>query len=542
MYMKYIATRPRAERLGSHGLFGDADSIDLANAMSELENYNGNVWTHIISLHREDAARLGYDSAEAWRNLLRTHRNDIAEAMKIPPKDFRWYAAFHDEGHHPHVHVMAWSAQPGQAYLSREGIRQIKSKLTNDIFKHEMLHLYEQKSDMRDELVEEARRELLELTREMRDGIYEHPVMEQLMQELSMQLELVKGKKSYGYLPKKVKAQVDKIVDELERVPVVATCYNKWLELQGQVESYYKDKPMSHAPLSQQKEFRAIKNAIIHEAEHLRLDEVTFEDADISQVDEQVELLGDYWYLREIIYNSEYSLEERDDAVRELYDLAESGSEDAQFLMGKLYRDGPLLIPDSVEARYWSEQAARQGHAMAQYALGKLLLSDDIEVHDVENGMYWLQVASRNGNDYAAYRLGKEYLTREKNVGMAMDYFTQSASAGNPFAQYMLGKLLLEEDEWQALHWFERAAEQGHPYAQCFLDRQDNLNTPSAMLSVTRLLYHVSRIFRENASPQSGQNGLHIDRKRRQQLMQKRIALGHKPDDHEEEPTWQQTM
>ena len=151
-YMKYIATRPRAERIGTHGLFGDDDAVSLEKAMAELERYTGNVWTHIISLKREDAARLGFDSAAAWRNLIRAHRNDIAAAMKIPPNDFRWYAAFHDEGEHPHIHMMAWSAKAGQAYLSKEGISQIKSKLTNDIFRNEMLHLYEQKSESRDEL------------------------------------------------------------------------------------------------------------------------------------------------------------------------------------------------------------------------------------------------------------------------------------------------------------------------------------------------------------------------------------------------------
>ena len=170
-YMKYIATRPRAERLGEHGLFGDSDGIDLDAAMNELENYAGNVWTHIISLKRKDAARLGFDNAAAWRDLLRAHRNDIAAAMKIPSNDFRWYAAFHDEGEHPHVHMMAWSAKPGQAYLSKDGIRQIKSTLTNHIFQNEMLHLYEQKSVSRDELVRDARKAMLEMVQSMKEGI-----------------------------------------------------------------------------------------------------------------------------------------------------------------------------------------------------------------------------------------------------------------------------------------------------------------------------------------------------------------------------------
>ena len=220
-YAGYIATRPRAERLGSHGLFGDDDAVSLDAAMDELEQYTGNVWTHIISLKREDAMRLGYDNAKAWRDLLRAHRNDIAAAMNIPPNDFRWYAAFHDEGDHPHIHMMAWSANPGQAYLSKDGIRQIKSELTNDIFKQEMLHTYEQKSQSRDELVRETRRAIRHLTREMVQSICSVPEIEQKMEQLAGQLETVKGKKSYGYLPKSVKKTVDEVVDKLEVLPVV---------------------------------------------------------------------------------------------------------------------------------------------------------------------------------------------------------------------------------------------------------------------------------------------------------------------------------
>ncbi|MBR2894519.1 MAG: sel1 repeat family protein, partial [Oscillospiraceae bacterium] len=242
-YVKYIATRPRAERIGSHGLFGDDDAVDLEAAMRELESYTGNVWTHIISLKREDAARLGFDNAAAWRDLLKAHRNDIAEAMKIPPDDFRWYAAYHDENEHPHIHMMAWSSKPGQGYLSRDGIRQMKSNLTNHIFQHEMLHLYEQKAQSRDELVYEARRAMLELTREMQNTFCEHPEAERLLWELSQQLETVKGKKSYGYLSKPQKVLVDQIVDQMERLPVVHNCYKRWLELQNEVNSYYHDQP-----------------------------------------------------------------------------------------------------------------------------------------------------------------------------------------------------------------------------------------------------------------------------------------------------------
>ena len=210
--------------------------------MSELEHYTGNVWTHIISLHREDAERLGYNNAKAWRALLRTHRNDIAAAMKIPPQDFRWYAAFHDEGKHPHVHMMAWSTVPGEAYLTRDGIRQIKSTLTNQIFQQEMLHLYEQKSESRDELVRETRRAMLELSQQMSESVCEHPEAEQMILDLAQQLGNVKGKKSYGYLPKALKKQVDEIVNQMERLTVVNECYQKWWDLQCKVNDFYSER------------------------------------------------------------------------------------------------------------------------------------------------------------------------------------------------------------------------------------------------------------------------------------------------------------
>ena len=352
-YMKYIATRPRVERLGEHGLFGDSDGISLDAAMNEVENYTGSVWTHIISLKREDAARLGFDNAAAWRDLLRAHRNDIAAAMKIPPNDFRWYAAFHDEGEHPHVHMMAWSAKSGQAYLSRDGIRQIKSTLTNHIFQNEMLHLYEQKSVSRDELVHEARKAMLEMVRTMKEGICNHPDAERLMLELAMQLENVKGKKSYGYLPKPQKKLVDKIVDEMERLPSVKKYYEQWQLLQGKVDAYYHDKEQKRVPLSQQKEFRAIKNAVIKEAENIRQCKLFFEDKGVEQESEPEEFRDesyDYWTLRDEIRNDTLTLEERGDAVSELETLAKTGDKYAQYLMGKLWRDGPLLTPNTANA------------------------------------------------------------------------------------------------------------------------------------------------------------------------------------------------
>ncbi len=554
-YMKYIATRPRAERLGSHGLFGDKDGVELDKAMAELESYTGNVWTHIISLKREDAERLGYDNARAWRNLLRAHRNDIAAAMNIPPQDFRWYAAFHDEGDHPHVHMMAWSVKPGQAYLSQDGIRQIKSKLTNDIFQQEMLHLYEQKTISRDQLVREVRQAMRELVQQMRTRICDHPGAERLMQELALQLETVKGKKSYGYLPKKQKALVDEIVDQMEQLPTVAECYEQWWQLQGQVKDFYSEKERHRPPLSRQKEFRQIKNAVIQEAETIRLGEITFEDDTLDQSDEAEKdenVSWDFRTLRIDVQDEYSSLAERDDAAESMRELAESGNAHAQYFMGKLYRDGPLLPPDWVMARYWFDKAAKQGYAAAQYALGKLYLSDDASVHDSELGIQWLEHAAYNGNHDASYRLGKEYMRGEavrKDTRKAMDHIYTSAQAGNPHAQYLLGKLLLqgkmvERDKEEGIQWLSQAAEQGHSYAQCLLERQSASTAPEVFLAVTRLLHHMANIFQDNSLPQSGTGLTHIDRKRRQKLREKRLVHGHKEDDHEEQQYggWNMTM
>ena len=547
-YAKYIALRPRAERLGEHGLFGDDDAVDLAAVADELDHYTGNVWTHIISLHREDAERLGYNHADAWRTLLRTHRNDIAAAMKIPPEDFRWYAAFHDEGNHPHVHMMAWSAKPNQAYLSKDGIRQIKSTLTNQIFRQELLHVYEQKSKSRDELVAETRKAMLELAKAMREMTCIHPEAEQMIWDLSRQLGQVGGKKTYGYLPKPMKKLVDEIVDQMARLPTVDTCYQTWWELQCQVEDYYSEgKKRLHPPLSQQKEFRQIKNAVIKEAEHLRMNRFSFEDEEMQDDGEQISTYAMSYEcqdLQSVANDESFPLVERDEAAEQLEQLAEDGDAYAQYIIGTAYRDGGLLIPDTAKAQKLLERAAEQDLDAAQYALGKLYLSDDTDIHDSAKGIYWLKRSADNGNDYAAYRLGKEYLSGKnvsKDTSTAAEYLRQAADNGSAYAQYLLGKLTLmgegvPKDPDAAYEWFAAARDNGHAYAEFFMKRMERgeQEPPSVLLSATRLLYHMGNIFRDNA-PAPAATGVQIDRKRLAQLRQKRVALGHKPDDHEPE-------
>lgn len=269
-YMSYIAQRPRAEKHGGHGLFSEADVTDLKAAKAELDAHEGKVWTFIFSLRREDAERLGYNKAAVWQNLLKQESAAIAEAMRIRSDDFRWYAAYHDEGHHPHVHMMAWSADPKKGYLTREGIAAMRSKMTNAIFHEEMKELYIKKDAAYKESIQTAKESLLLCIRMLESHDSTDPVIEQKLRELSCKLAQVDGRHVYGYLPKEVKARVDEIVERLAQLPEVADCYEQWWKLKDEIAGYYGRDTPPHQPLVQQKEFRAIKNFIIREAETIR--------------------------------------------------------------------------------------------------------------------------------------------------------------------------------------------------------------------------------------------------------------------------------
>lgn len=448
MYMKYIATRPHAEKHGDHGLFGQALHVDLDAAMQELKSHKGNTWTVIYSLRREDASRLSYDSAEAWQRLLLTKQAEIAEAMKIAPEHLRWYAAYHDEGHHPHVHMMLWSEEPGQGYLSEDGVKAMRSALTNEIFKNEMYQLYVKKDLSYKELTTQARGIMRSLIEKMQGNVCGSPVIEQKMQELVFVLGSVKGKKQYSYLPMDVKKIVDSIVDELSKQPELAACYDAWNKLRDELEAYYKDKPREHLPLSQQKEFRAIKNMVIREVENIRHGSVSFED---------------------------------DEAV------------DAEEL--------PTL-----------EKAAENGDGRAMYRLTRLCMAGEGVQRDMNTGLAWLRHSAEQGNSYAQYALGKMYLQGRD----------------------------IPQDNEEALRWLESSAAQGNINAQYLIDRMDEQSDPSVMMAATRLLHHASRIFRERAMTENPK-GIRVDSRRRKQLLQKRLAMGHKIDDHEEQ-VQEQTM
>ena len=547
-YLEYIAERPR-----SHGLFSADGAADLEQTMEEINAHAGPVWTFIYSLKREDAARLDYENGESWRRLLLAHQVELAAAMKIPPSSFRWCAAFHDEKHHPHIHMMVWSTDPKQGYLTEKGIEQMRSKLSNDIFQDELLSLYQEKNLSYQQVRDTAMEAMGRLIREMKSGLCDSPVIAGQMESLAEMLSEVKGKKVYGYLKKPVKVQVDAIVDELARLPEVAECYEHWNRLRDELERYYKDTPREHKPLSQQQEFKAIKNMVIREAEELRLGAFTFEDASMmDEMDEDQEEVSYAWSSRwqmaeayqnakEILSEYENTEAEKAEQVRMLEQLWNAGFTVAAHLLGKCWRDGMGVLPDDEQAEVWFRRAAEAGYVFSQYALGKLLQNQK----RMDEAVFWYEEAAAQDNPYAAYRLGKLYLQGEqvpKDAATALAYLKQSAWQGNQYAQYTLGKLYLTgqdvaRDPEQAYNWFWESAAQGNEYAQFFLDHIHDNRSPSVLLSATKLLHHMGRIFQDNSVPPSPPGSQRVDRKLRQKIRQKKIALGHKPDDHEEEQT-----
>ena len=453
-YIQYIANRPHAQRIGAHGLFTSADGpLTLSQVAEAVSSHPGTVWLPIISLRREDAARLGYDNAESWRNLLSSYAMEMAQGLKIPWEDFRWYAAFHNESHHPHIHMVCYSADSTKGFLTKQGIADIKSGLAKELFRNELTELYRQQTQRRDSLNQDAEAVMQELLQRMEDGTADNPRMEELMTHLADRLRFTSGKKQYGYLKAPLKAVVDEIVDELAKDPRVAKAYDLWYQMREEVLRTYRNDLPERLPLSQQKEFKRIKNMVIQEAVRL---------GELNQVFQP--------------------------------------EENAQ---GQHEKDGEQS-PNKLERL---RQAAERGNPSAQYHLGKLLLQGNEIPKDAKDAVRWLTESAEQGNQYAQYALGKIYL---------------------------LGKDA-PKDFGTARMWFQRSADQGNQYAQYFVEHMDDHRTALSAQSVIRLLYHMANIFREQTPP-SAPGGIRsgVDRKLRRKIWEKKIAMGHKPDDHEE--------
>ena len=282
-YVSYIAQRPSVEKLSSHGLFtDDGVPILLSDVQKEVAESKSNIWTHIISLKREDAERLGYNNANAWMNLIRSQRNMIAENMKIAPENFKWYAAFHNEGHHPHIHMIAYSTKPNEAYLTEKGIENIKSNLAKVIFRQDLISIYQKQTEHRDTLRTEARDIVADIVAKVNSETYVSDSIQQKLLQLAEKLSKTGGKKVYGYLKADVKTLVDSVVDELASDDRIKKLYDLWYEQKENTIRTYTDETPERIPLVDNKEFKSIKNAVIKEALKLNLDEDESEESEYA--------------------------------------------------------------------------------------------------------------------------------------------------------------------------------------------------------------------------------------------------------------------
>ena len=398
VYLKYIDERP-----GSNGLFTDEGvPIVLSQVQQEMNDHPGNIWTHIISLRREDAERLGYNNTDPWMHLLRSQRNMIAQQMKIAPENFRWYAAFHNAGHHPHVHMMAYSVDPNEAYLSTKGIETIKSNLAQEIFRQDLLQIYQKQTDLRDELRQESRNRITEIVDAINHGSFDNPQMQVMLVQLADRLAKAKGKKLYGYLNAGTKQLVDAIVAKLTKDNRIQELYSLWYEQKEDVLRTYTNKMPERIPLEQEKEFRAIRNAAVQAALQLQLPQ---EELPLSDpVPPRLDLVddGSDVYPKAVESLREPEVEPTPEVRQFLHDAAIHGSVDAVYGVGKQY-----LKTDIQKAIAMFELAAEQGNSYAEYQLGKLYCFGQGIPQNLEVGMEWLKASATHCNEYAAQLLEK---------------------------------------------------------------------------------------------------------------------------------------
>ena len=486
-YMQYIALRPRVEKQGRHGLFTQEETpIVLDRIANEVAFHDGIVWRTIISLKREDATRLGYDNADAWKKLLRSQAANLAKSMGIPLSDLRWYAAFHNEGHHPHVHLVSYSVGK-KPYLSQEQLVKMKQNYADEIFKNDLMETYKRQTVDRDELRKLAKERLQEIIEQINSGTFENERVEQLLVELAQRMENHKGKAVYGFLNNKMKNLVDTIVDEIASDERIAALYELWYRSKEEIIKTYTDIMPERIPLSQNNEFKSIRNAVVKEVLNLMLErdiiqEPEFDEPnDVDPDDEDIENeetaepknKWDLYRQAKELLDKESENYNPQLAIKMFMDSARLGCSVAKYQLGKLFMTDEHRPKDVEYALRWLEEAADDGNHYAEYLIGKLYLKgEDIE-QDAEEAESYLRRAAEHGNKYASYALAKAYLDGElfgKNIPEAIKHLTDSADKGFAQAEYLLGKLLyrgeiVEKDVGKALEYLERATSKGNSYA-----------------------------------------------------------------------------
>lgn len=486
-YVDYLANRPHVERIGEHGLFTDTGKpVILAGVQKEVVAHKGPVWTHVVSLRREDAARLGYDSGKQWVDLLRSKRAMFCKYMKIDSEDLRWYAAFHNESHHPHVHIMVYSAKDNDGFLTEPAIEAMRSELAHSIFRQDFANIYEKQNQARAELKEGAAEIMKTLTEQLGQGVCNSPSIEQAIMLLATRLQRTKGKKVYGYLKADVKKLVDQIVDELAEEPRVKALYGAWGEWNNQILKTYSNHLSPLPPLSKQKQFKSIKNMVIAEAlqigsHHFLLEEPSadpLEESGMSEsepfsepeseLESESEVLeraaesagyadwsDDYRKAKNYLYGNTEIEQDFEKAFQLFFQEAEKGNALAMFDLARMFADGLGVAVNGDEARIWYEKALKafqKAEANAkekqkpylQYRIGKMYAAGQGTDQDYKKAAKWFSMAVRQNHKYAQYSLAGLYYRGQgvvQDYKKALELYQCSAEQSNPYASYELGKM-----------------------------------------------------------------------------------------------------
>lgn len=439
-FVGYMAMRPGVEKRGSHGLFNERDEpIILNQAANEIAEHKGNVWSHVVSLRREDAVRLGFDNSDAWRELVKRHISNIAKTQNIPLCNLKWYAAYHDTTHHPHIHLLVYSTNPKQGFLTKAGIDKIRSAFANDIFHDDLQSIYQEQTVSRDELKAVSKNEFESIVNMIASNEHTDPQLEELIRKLYIQLQNVKGKKVYGYLPMEIKETVNKIFSELAKDENIQQLYEKWCGLERLKYKTYTLKETELPELSANKVFQPVRNMIIRTVLNMK------------PFDANTEIEGSE-------PNDEY-IDNTPQNVSPLFDEAE-----------------PLAETETDESataiKYYIKWADQYKKAC------KLIYGKDAKLNDFKKAEQLLLSESQRGNVLAVYDLGKLYSTDklgERNEETSIAKYTRALQGFlqiepnskklKPYVQYRIGKMFCyglgtEQDYEKAFEWFERSAKQ----------------------------------------------------------------------------------
>ena len=516
-FIDYVAKRPGAEKRGEHGLFNNKDdSIDLNAVANEVANHPGNVWTHVVSIRREDAVRLGYTNSDMWRELVKRHIADIAQAQNIPLSDLKWYAAFHDTTHHPHIHMIVYSKNPKKGYLTKQGIEIIRSVFANDIFQDELKSIYQQQTMTRDELKKLSDNQLNEILSEIGSCEVKADLI-MAVKKLNEQLKTAKGKKVYGYLPKEIKQTVDEIFSMLAQNEHIAILYEKWCELENLKYKTYMLKPKSFPPLTENKEFKSVKNMIIRSV--LKMDEQIIDEQE-PNIPESTNV--DYCIAEDENQKAmrcmaeEYITGERikqdiDKGIEILTELADNGDSLSAYKLGKIYFSGEMVFRDYDMAERYLRQASDAENEFAMYTLSKLYLTE--ERYDLAKAVDLLDMACKNSaiKPYAAYTYAKILLDKNEyhDTQRAVQLLEETSNENN-WCSYLLGKVYLygnddiEPDSVRAAELLKQSAEDGNKYAENLLIHIDDFDKTILINIVMNLFASLSRIIEEDYNRSQG--------------------------------------